>query len=127
MKVTLRNIRENLRPNQVGITKDFINFLQKNVPLVDDILITFVSKRNETITTGKHIYGSLFVFTTSRILIDILRTLAHEWAHEYQDLQKKSNPKLEVPSEPHANALAGYLVRKFIEENPEHEVEANKD
>lgn len=127
MRIVIKNARENLRPNQVGITKDFIQFLQEHAPLKDDLVINFVSKRNESITTGRHKYGEISVFTYSRILIDILRTLAHEWIHEYQYLNRKGKPSLEAPSEAHANALSGYLIRKFIEENPEHEVEVNKD
>lgn len=127
MKVTLKQVRKNLRPNQVGILKDFINYLQSNAPLKDDVHILFQDDRNETMTTGKHQDNKIVVFTKSRILIDVLRTLAHEWIHSLQHQNIKTEPQLERPSEDHANSVAGFLIRKFIKDNPEHEVEVYKD
>lgn len=127
MKVTLKNIRKNLRPNQVGITKEFVDFLQKNAPLRNDVIVLFQDDRNENITTGKHQDNTIVVFSKSRILIDILRTLAHEWIHAIQNQNIKTEPQLERPSEDHANSVAGYMIRKFVKDNPEHEVEVYKD
>lgn len=127
MKLTLKKIRKNLRPNQVGITLDFLKFLQDNAPLNKDLVIFFQDKRNESITTGKHFENEIVVFTKSRILIDILRTLAHEWVHGLQEKDSDTINKSERKIEDHGNSLAGYLVRKFMEENPEHEVESYKD
>lgn len=127
MKLALKKIRQNLRPNQVGITLDFLKFLQDNAPLNKDLVIIFQDKRNESITTGKQIDNEIVVFTKSRILIDILRTLAHEWVHNLQNQSTENLKKTEREIEDHANSLAGYLVRKFMKENPEHEVESYKD
>jgi len=127
VKLSLKKIRQNLRPNQVGITMDFLKFLQDNAPLNRDLVIVFQDKRNESITTGKHIDSEIVVFTKSRILIDIFRTLAHEWVHSLQDQDPRNTKKSVQDHEDHANSLAGYLVRKFFEENPEHEVESYKD
>jgi hypothetical protein len=127
VKLALKKIRQNLRPNQVGITLDFLKFLQDNAPLNRDLVIVFQDKRNESVTTGKNFDGKLVVFTKSRILIDILRTLAHEWVHSLQEQDPQNLNKTERESEDHANSLAGYLIRKFMKENPEHEVESYKD
>ena len=127
MKLALKKIRQNLRPNQVGITLDFLKFLQDNAPLNRDLVIVFQDKRNESVTTGKNFDGKFVVFTKSRILIDILRTLAHEWVHSLQEQDPQNLNKTERESEDHANSLAGYLIRKFMKENPEHEVESYKD
>lgn len=127
MKVQLKNIRKDLRPNQVGIVQKFVNFLQENAPSKEDLLIVFQSKRGDQITTGKETDGSLFVFTKSRVLIDILRTLAHEWVHALQNQNMKTEPTLERASEDHANSVSGFLVKKFVKEYPEVEVEIYKD
>lgn len=127
MKIQLKNIRKDLRPNQVGIVQKFIHFLQENAPLKEDVLVVFQSKRGDQITTGKETDGSLFVFTKSRILIDILRTLAHEWIHAIQNQNIKTEPRLERPSEDHANSVGGFLVKKFVKDYPEYETEVYKD
>lgn len=127
MKVKLKQVRKNLRPNQVGIVKDFINFLQANAPLRDKVVILFQDERSETITSGKHEDNNIVVFSKSRILIDILRTMAHEWIHALQNQNLVTQPQLEKPSEDHANSVAGFLIRKFVKDNPEHEVEVYKD
>lgn len=127
MKIQLKNIRKDLRPNQVGIVKKFISFLQHNAPLKEGLVILFQTERGDQITTGKQVDASIFVFTKSRILIDILRTVAHEWIHALQAQNIKTEPRLERPSEDHANSVSGYLLRNFVKENPEIEAEIYKD
>lgn len=127
MKLSLKQIRKNLRPNQVGITMDFLKFLQDNAPLNKDIVIVFQDQRNESITTGKQFADSIVVFTKSRILVDILRTIAHEWIHILQDSDPQISNKSQREIEDHSNSLGGYLIRKFQKENPHHEVEIHKD
>lgn len=127
MKVKIKNIKPHFQPNQVGIIKDFIEFLQKNGPLKSDLLILFQDKRNENITTGKTYNGVITIFAKDRLLIDVLRTLAHEWIHLMQNQNIKTMPQLDRPSEDHANSLGGYWLRQFNKENPEHETEIYKD
>lgn len=127
MKVKIKNIKPHFQPNQVGIVKDFIEFLQKNGPLKSDLLILFQDKRNENITTGKASNGVITIFAKDRLLIDVLRTLAHEWIHMMQNQNIKTMPQLDRPSEDHANSLGGYWLRQFNKENPEHETEIYKD
>jgi hypothetical protein len=127
VKVKIKNIKPHFQPNQVGIVKDFIEFLQKNGPLKSDLLILFQDKRNENITTGKASNGVITIFAKDRLLIDVLRTLAHEWIHMMQNQNIKTMPQLDRPSEDHANSLGGYWLRQFNKENPEHETEIYKD
>ena len=127
MKVKIKNIKPHFQPNQVGIVKDFIEFLQKNGPLKSDLLILFQDKRNENITTGKVSNGVITIFAKDRLLIDVLRTLAHEWIHMMQNQNIKTMPQLDRPSEDYANSLGGYWLRQFNKENPEHETEIYKD
>ena len=127
MKIKIKNERKYLQPNHIGIVKDFIEFLQTNGPIKNSLTISFTDKRNEEITTGKHTDDTITIFVKGRVLIDILRTLAHEWVHEIQNENIVTTPQLERPSEDHANSLAGYWLRMFIKENPEHETEVYKD
>jgi hypothetical protein len=54
---------------------------------------------------------------------DILRTLAHEWVHEYQmDVQKKDmGPDIGGENEDEANAFAGQMMKKFEKKYPHEE------
>ncbi len=127
MKVKIKNIKPHFQPNQVGIVKEFIEFLQNNGPLKSDVVIVFQDKRNENITTGKKLDNTITIFAKDRLLVDVLRTLAHEWIHILQTQNMKTMPNLDRPSEDHANSLAGYWLRQFNKENPEHETEVYKD
>jgi len=127
VKIKLKQVRKNLRPNQVGIVQDFVKFLQDYSPIKNNVTIVFTDVRNENITTGKQQEYSITVFSKSRILIDILRTLAHEWVHILQlengDTQKKDEDSIEDQ----ASAMASYFIREYIKSNPEHETEVYKD
>jgi hypothetical protein len=127
VKVKIKNIRNHFQPNQVGIVKEFIEFLQNNGPLKSDVIVLFQDKRNENITTGKKLDNTITIFAKDRLLVDVLRTLAHEWIHILQSQNMKTMPNLDRPSEDHANSLAGYWLRQFNKENPEDETEIYKD
>jgi hypothetical protein len=127
VKVKIKNIRPHFQPNQVGIVKEFVKFLQNNGPLKSDVNIFFQDKRNENITTGKQQDNTITIFAKDRLLVDVLRTLAHEWIHILQTQNMKTMPNLDRPSEDHANSLSGYWLRQFNKENPEHETEVYKD
>jgi hypothetical protein len=127
VKVKIKNIRPHFQPNQVGIVKEFVKFLQNNGPLKSDVNILFQDKRNENITTGKQQDNTITIFAKDRLLVDVLRTLAHEWIHILQTQNMKTMPNLDRPSEDHANSLSGYWLRQFNKENPEHETEVYKD
>jgi hypothetical protein len=62
------------------------------------------------------------VIMRNRHPIDIMRTLAHELVHYKQDVEHKIGPKsgeTGSPIENEANALAGQIMRRFDEENPQ--------
>ena len=44
MKVKIKNIRPHFQPNQVGIVKEFVKFLQNNGSLKSDVNILFQDK-----------------------------------------------------------------------------------
>jgi Zn-dependent peptidase ImmA (M78 family) len=62
------------------------------------------------------------IIMRNRHPIDIMRTLAHELVHYQQDVEHKIGPNSGAtgsPIENEANALAGQIMRRFDQENPE--------
>jgi hypothetical protein len=63
--------------------------------------------------------NEIFVLTKNRLTRDILRTLSHEWIHQYQTqiLGRKKDMDIGGKNENEANAIAGILIKKFEKEN----------
>jgi len=61
------------------------------------------------------------VLAKGRLNRDIMRTLAHEWVHEYQMtiLGRKHGPNIGGVNEDEANAFAGQIVKKFEKKHPD--------
>jgi hypothetical protein len=100
---------------------EFINFLKKEYPLEHNIKIRFMSSRLDEMTTGartnKH---TLKILVKGRMNRDVLRTLAHEWIHEYQRtvLGRKKQKNVGSKNENEANAKAGEVIKKFEDKHP---------
>jgi Zn-dependent peptidase ImmA (M78 family) len=108
------------------IIKRFQVFLKKELQLTYDIPVIFVddvdfSKKITSfgqISKGTAIYLSII----NRHPVDIMRTLAHEYVHFKQHIEKG---KLSMSSHPgsatenHANAKAGEILRKYGKLHPE--------
>ena len=100
---------------------DFIKFLQSKFPLKMDFTIVFLAEREGEMTTGartnKHV---LKILTRKRINRDILRTLAHEWIHEYQFtiLGRKRGEDIGGKNENEANAISGQIIKLFEKDFP---------
>ena len=98
----------------------FIDNLKKSHPLNDDVTIIFQTDRSEKMTTGvrtnKH---KLKILVKDRLNRDILRTVAHEWVHEYQRnvLKRKKQKDIGSKNENEANAKSGEEVKKFEKGN----------
>ena len=124
MKACLKNTTKYFSPEELILIKDFINLLQKEVPLKKDVYITFDKQRDGHMTTGVRRPGhDIHVLTKDRLLIDVLRTLSHEWTHEFQHqkLGLKDNEKIQDiggPEENMANVLSGIFVKQFDKLNP---------
>lgn len=123
MKLPLKNIKKFFDEDEMNVIKEFISFLQKLTPLKKGVNIEFTDNRPFNMTTGLRTTGhNIFVLSKDRLLADILRTIAHEWIHEYQH-QKLSLPeKGEVQNiggheENLANIVAGIVFKKFEKEN----------
>ena len=124
MKVTIKNIKSENYKNNINLYNNFIKFLQKQFPLKEDIVVNFVGERVGKMTTGNRRSNSeINVLTKKRIHRDILRTLAHEWVHEYQDkiLKMKKGPNIGGKNEDMANAESGSIMKKFEKTYPKFE------
>ena len=126
MKACFKNITKYITPKQIDATKEFVKLLQTELPLKKDVYFTFMSGRDVPMTTGVRMPGSkIFVLAEKRMLIDILRTVAHEWVHEFQHQKMglKDTDKIQNiggPEENMANTLSGIFVKKFDKMFPEH-------
>ena len=84
----------------------FIRFLHGKYPLKKDVKIFLIGERIGDMTTGSRNGNSeLKVLTKKRIIRDILRTLSHEWIHEYQKqiLKRPNGPDIGGINEDEAN------------------------
>jgi hypothetical protein len=126
MKACLKNTTKYFSPEELILIKDFINLLQKEVPLKKDVYINFDKQRDGHMTTGVRMPGHhIHVLTKDRLLIDVLRTLSHEWTHEFQHqkLGLKDNQKIQDiggPEENMANVLSGIFVKRFAKNFPKY-------
>ncbi len=124
MKVCIKNSSLGVSKDQIDIVSSFIHFLQDQLPLSQNIRITFTDDEKVTGTTGMRIPGSkMFILVKNRMLIDILRTLSHEWVHEYQFQKlglddKKKIQDMGGPEENMSNVLSGIFIKKFDQGNP---------
>jgi Zn-dependent peptidase ImmA (M78 family) len=109
-----------------AILKRFIVFLKRELRLTYDIPVILIddadyAKRNAAfgeITKNNVIYLSII----NRHPMDILRTLAHEFVHYKQNMEKGLERKSSFAGssiENRANAKAGELMRKYGQLHPE--------
>jgi hypothetical protein len=124
MKVTVYHHDKNVTKNKRGLIDNFLRFLYSEYPLESDLTIFFVPERVGDMTTGSRSEDNIIkVLTKNRISRDILRTLAHEWVHEYQRdiLGRDRGTDIGGLNEDEANALAGSLIKKFEKKFPNFE------
>lgn len=131
MKVTVFHIKSEVPKKYYEFYDKFIKYLQKEYPLKTDIDIKFVGDRSKNMTTGSSSKTKkrIIVLTGERLNRDILRTLAHEWIHQYQGqiLNRKSKKEIGGKNENEANAISGTLIKKFERDNPSDEPKMYND
>jgi hypothetical protein len=124
MKVTIKHIDSDVPKENYEFYNDFIKYLQKIKPLKHDITIKFVGQREGDMTTGqRNSKNELLVLSKNRMNRDILRTLAHEWVHEYQRtiLKRDKGPDIGGKNEDEANALSGSIMKRYEKSRPNNE------
>ena len=85
MKVTIKYFNAKKFKTDHDSVERFIKLLQRNLPLKESVVVEFLGNRYGDMTTGSRTPDSrLKILVKDRILRDVLRTLAHEWVHEYQ-------------------------------------------
>lgn len=123
MKVCLSGIKQ-LNKDQIPAIADFIKFLQQEVPLRNNVHVYFLDERKVPMTTGvRYPHHKIVVLVKNRLLIDVLRTLSHEWIHEYQHQNMgvsdfSATQDIGGPEENMANALSGVFVKMFEKNFP---------
>ena len=124
MKASVNYKNANLSKDKMEFYNKFIKFLQKEYPLKKDITIYFLGEREGKMTTGnRNDKNELKVLCKNRMSRDILRTLGHEWVHEYQltILDRDHGPDIGGENEDEANAFAGQMMKKFEKKYPHEE------
>jgi len=125
MKVCIKVVKSGVSKEQMEVISSFIKFLQSQLPLSSDVEIKFIDDQNQTGTTGVRMPGSkINVLAKGRMLVDILRTLSHEWVHEYQTQEMGVDEKEKIqdiggPEENMSNVLSGIFIKKFDKQNPD--------
>ena len=124
MRVCLKNIHKTNLQDNITVIKKFCEMLQDELKLSDDVHISFVTERDGPMTTGVRLpHHEIFILSKNRMLIDVLRTLAHEWVHEYQ-VQKMgvsdTEPIQDIggPEENMASVLSSVFLKKFQKKYP---------
>jgi hypothetical protein len=124
MKVCLKGAKKFYSDLEINVIKQFIQFINGDIPLSKDVRIEFLDKKTGKMTTGSRMGNKIKVLVKDRMLIDVLRTLVHEWVHEFQHQKMglKDDAKIQDiggPEENMANVLAGIIMKKFQKEYPE--------
>lgn len=126
MKVCLKGVVES--GYSKNLLKDFFELLQSELPLNNDVNIMLSQNRQDGMTTGVRRNQEMVVLVGGRMLIDVLRTIAHEWVHEYQ-VQKMGVPEdkpiqdIGGPVENMASILGSIYMKKFQKLFPDYEEE----
>lgn len=124
MKITVIHQDKDRASKHKEVCDNFIKFLFSQYPLKHDLKIYFLKNRVGEMSTGSRNHNhTIKVLTKNRINRDILRTLAHEWVHEYQMdiLKRERGQDIGGKNENEANALSGSLIKKFEKKFPNFE------
>ena len=91
------------------------------IALKRDVEIVLMSERIGVMSTGSEITGLIKVLADNRMLLDIIRTIAHEWTHEFARQRKIKLQGYNTQSqEDYANTEAGIMARAFEKKYPQY-------
>ena len=127
MRVCLKNIHKTNLQDDMSVIKSFCSMLQDELKLSNDVHINFVTERDMPMTTGVRMPNhEIYVLSKNRLLIDVLRTLAHEWVHEYQHQKMGVSDETPIqdiggPEENMASVLSSVFLKKFQKKHPQFE------
>lgn len=121
MKLTIID-RSSIISNNTELYENFFKFLQKKYPLKGDVVLYFLNERIGHMTTGSRGADDVIkILVKNRINRDILRTVAHEWVHEYQRtiMNLDKGPDIGGFNEDMANSESGKLIKMFEKQYPD--------
>lgn len=123
MKILIKHTNSGIENKHYKFIENFINYLQKNYPLKNDLTIHFLGDRLGGMSTGSRKENYLKILSKNRMNRDILRTLAHEWVHEYHHTieNREFGPDIGGKNEDDANSEAGKVIKKFEKDYPKSE------
>jgi hypothetical protein len=122
MKVRIVNRSKNLSDDRLNVIQSFFKFAQDNSPLKKDLQVVMLDVKIGGMTTGGEISGLIKILVSDRMLIDVIRTLAHEWTHEFARQRKIKLQGFNTQSqEDFANSEGGLMTRMFEKSYPEYE------
>jgi Fe-Mn family superoxide dismutase len=116
------NFHDTISKEEKKLIEEFVSFLKTKYPLEKGVFIDFLKKRTSEMSTGgRTSTHHLKILVKDRLNRDVLRTLVHEWMHEYQRtvLGRKKGPEIGGKNEDEANAVAGQMMKKFEKEHKE--------
>jgi hypothetical protein len=123
MKVLISHKNSGIDKSEYKVYDKFIKYLQKEYPLKHDVTIYFLGKRVGGMTTGSRMENVLKILSKGRLNRDIMRTIAHEWVHEYQRtiIKRPHGQDIGGKNEDEANSESGAVMKKFERDHPDTE------
>lgn len=105
---------------------DFVNFAKKHLNIDDDIKVALAYERTPDIKTTAYynLDGFIKVYVKDRAIIDVMRSICHEFVHHKQNLEGRLTNTTEDGAdgsdiENEANAVAGKIIRIYGKLHPE--------
>jgi hypothetical protein len=121
IKVKYKNA--DLDKEKQEVINHFVEFLYDKMPVDNIKEIMFVGDREGNMTTGSYTIetGIIKVLSKNRMLIDVLRTLSHEWIHAAQHdfLGWDKGPDIGGRNEDGCNIYSGMLLKQYQQEHPD--------
>ena len=122
MSITVRYKNADLDKEHQDVINHFIEFLHDKMPVDNINEIVFLGEKNGDMTTGSYKIeeGLIKVLSKGRMLIDILRTLSHEWIHAAQHdfLGWEKGPDIGGRNEDGCNTYSGVLMKLYQKHFP---------
>jgi len=114
-------VKENYSPDGIAMNvQQFVSYAAQRLNLQQIPVVSLMPADDNLTSLGKYdvISNQIFVVVEDRLLADILRTIAHELAHQKQnELGYITNPAIDGATgsriENNANIIAGILLRDY--------------
>lgn len=120
IKITYKN--SDLSKEQQQVVNHFVEFLYDKMPVKNIKDVIFVGNKDNGMTTGSYTIetGLIKVLAKGRMLIDVLRTLSHEWIHAAQHdfLGWEKGPDIGGRNEDGCNTYSGVLMKLYQKHFP---------